>query len=57
MPGKVCGSIGPVPVAATRQPKFFGDFNGVPLKERIDFYRDPMHWTNRLIQATLAGPA
>ena len=32
-----------------RQLDLFGDFNGMPFEERIDFYRHPMHWTNRLI--------
>ncbi len=27
----------------------FSDFNGLPFEERVDFYRHPMHWTNRLI--------
>ncbi len=27
----------------------FSDFNGLPFEERVDFYRHPMHWTNRMI--------
>ena len=27
----------------------FSDFNGIPFEERVEFYRHPMHWTNRLI--------
>ena len=27
----------------------FADFDGIPFEERVEFYRHPMHWTNRLI--------
>jgi adenine-specific DNA-methyltransferase len=27
----------------------FSDFNGLPFEERVDFYRHPMHWTNRMV--------
>ncbi len=27
----------------------FGDFNGLPFEERVDFYHHALHWTNRLI--------
>ncbi len=32
-----------------QQLDLFSDFNGVAFEERVDFYRHPMHWTNRLI--------
>ena len=28
---------------------FSGDFNGMPFEERVDFYRHPMKWSNRMI--------
>ncbi len=35
---------GPVP-----QLGLFGDFNGLPFEEQIDFYHHQNHWTNRMI--------
>jgi adenine-specific DNA-methyltransferase len=32
-----------------QQLDLFSDFNGVAFEERVDFYRHPMHWTNRLV--------
>jgi adenine-specific DNA-methyltransferase len=32
-----------------QQLDLFSDFNGVAFEQRVDFYRHPMHWTNRLI--------
>ena len=32
-----------------QQLDLFSDFNGVAFEERVDFYRHPMRWTNRLI--------
>jgi adenine-specific DNA-methyltransferase len=28
---------------------FYGDFNGMAFEERVDFYRHPMKWSNRMI--------
>lgn len=28
---------------------FHSDFNGMPFEERVDFYRHPMKWSNRMI--------
>jgi adenine-specific DNA-methyltransferase len=28
---------------------FSGDFNGMPFADRVDFYRHPMKWSNRMI--------
>jgi adenine-specific DNA-methyltransferase len=28
---------------------FSGDFNGMPFSDRVDFYRHPMKWSNRMI--------
>ena len=32
-----------------QQLDLFSDFNGVAFEDRVDFYRHPMRWTNRLI--------
>jgi len=32
-----------------QQLDLFGDFNGMELDERVEFYQHPMHWTNRMI--------
>jgi adenine-specific DNA-methyltransferase len=32
-----------------QQMDLFGDFNGLELEERVDFYRHPMKWSNRMI--------
>ena len=39
-----------------QQLDLFSDFNGVAFEERVDFYRHPMHWTNRLI-LPYSGPS
>lgn len=31
------------------QMDLFGDFNGMELEERVDFYQHPMKWSNRMI--------
>ncbi|MGH2487713.1 MAG: DNA methyltransferase, partial [Ktedonobacterales bacterium] len=40
--------------AAARKPEYemaplFGDFNGIPFEQMIDFYQHQQHWTNRMI--------
>ncbi len=30
-------------------PDLFGDFNGVPFQEMVDFYHHDQHWSNRMI--------
>ena len=32
-----------------QQPMLFGDFNGLPFEDRVDFYHHEQHWSNRMI--------
>ena len=34
---------------APQQALLFGDFNGLPFEDRVDFYHHEQHWSNRMI--------